>query len=634
MKTLRILAMSLLAAPTLAMAQADGPSAQQRRSAEANEPTGIGAASARDAAAADRALNGWWRESQATRDQRLDWFRQARFGVFVHWGPYSVLGGQWKGQPNPGYSEHIMRVARIPRQTYKDEVAAKFRPEAYDARAWVKMMKQAGAGYVILTAKHHDGFALWPSKASDYNIAQVSGFRRDPLAELVQAARAEGLKVGFYYSHAFDWEDPDAPGNDWDYDNPAGDKKLHGGVDWWNTYPQFLTNTDRYIDHKVIPQLNELITRYHPDILWFDTPGKLPFFQQARIVEAVRKADPNVVINGRAARSKDVNLGDFLDTADRPAELRPTAGDWEAIPTTNESYGYNALDHSHKSVTHFIQLIAKASAKGGNILLNVGPRGDGVIDAPDAAILAGVGRWMRVNGESIHGTSRTPLDRQAWGDSTVKGDRLYLHVFDWPKGGSLRLGGLLSPPRRAYLLATGAPVTVVKAGPADYDLALPAQAPDAADSVVVVETDGPVRGQTGRLIETRWGDNQLLAFDAQTEGTGFSYGDGKTARFYVDGLERPGNRLVWPVRATKAAPATVSLRYSTPVGQVSPQARFVVRYGATTLTAPVVATANEKDLREVDLGALPLAEGDLSDLTLTIEGAATPVHVFDLRLRR
>jgi len=633
MKTLRILAMSLLAAPTLAMAQADGPTAQQRRSAEANEPMGIGAASAHDAEAVDRALNGWWRESQATRDQRLAWFRQARFGVFVHWGPYSVLGGQWKGQPNPGYSEHIMRVARIPRQTYKDEVAAKFQPEAYDARAWVKMMKNAGAGYVILTAKHHDGFALWPSEASDYNIAQVSGFRRDPLAELVQAARSEGLKVGFYYSHAFDWEDPDAPGNDWDYANPGGDKKLHG-ADWWNTDPQFLVNTERYIDHKVIPQLNELITRYHPDILWFDTPGKLPFFQQARIVEAVRKADPNVVINGRAARSKDTNLGDYLDTADRPAELRPTAGDWEAIPTTNESYGYNQLDHSHKSVEHFVQLIAKASAKGGNILLNVGPRGDGVIDAPDAAILAGIGRWMSVNGESIHGTTRTPLDRQAWGDSTVKGDRLYLHVFNWPKDGSLRLGGLLSPPRRAYLLATGAPVTVRNAGPTDYDLTLPAQAPDAADSVIVVETDGPVRGRTGRLIETRWGDNQLLAFDAQAQGTGFTYGDGKTARFYVDGLERPGNRLAWPVRATKAAPAAVSLRYSTPVGPISPQAHFVVRYGATTLTAPVVATANEKDLREIDLGALPLAEGDLSDLSLTIEGAATPVHVFDLRLRR
>lgn len=633
MKSLRLLAVSLLAAPTLAMAQVESPDAQQRRSAEANEPTGIGAAAANDAKAADRALNGWWREAGKTRDQRLDWFRQARFGVFVHWGPYSVLGGQWKGQPNPGYSEHIMRVARIPRETYKTEVAARFRPDGYDARAWVRMMKQAGAGYVILTAKHHDGFALWPSQASDYNIAQVSGFRRDPLAELVQAARAEGLKVGFYYSHAFDWEDPDAPGNDWDYANPAGDRKLHGGADWWNTYPQFLTNTDRYIDRKVIPQLNELITRYHPDILWFDTPGKLPFFQQAKIVEAVRKADPNVVINGRAARSNDLNLGDYLDTADRPAELRPTAGDWEAIPTTNESYGFNALDHSHKSVAHFVQLIAKASAKGGNILLNVGPRGDGAIDAPDAAILAGIGEWMSVNGESIRGTTRTPLDRQAWGDSTVKSDKLYLHVLDWPKDGALRVGGLLSPPKRAYLLATKVAVAIKRVGASDYDLTLPIQAPNAIDSVIVVETDGPVRGQAGRLIETRRGTNQLLAFDAMVEGTGFTYGDGKTARFYVDGLERPGNRLVWSVRGMEAAKVRVRLRYSTLDGIKTVPGRAVVRYGAVTLTAPLVATDDAKDLREVDLGQLPLSES-LADLSLTIEGASAPVHVFDLWLDR
>jgi hypothetical protein len=632
MKNLRIAALALLVAPTLALAQTPDPTADQRRSAEANEPTGIGAPAARDAQALARARDGWWTQAQQTRDQRLQWFRDARFGVFVHWGPYSVLGGQWEGRPNPGYSEHIMRVARIPRETYKNEVAAKFRPDAYDARAWVKLMKQAGAGYVILTAKHHDGFALWPSQASDYNIAKVSGFPRDPLAELVAAARAEGLKVGFYYSHAFDWEDPDAPGNDWDYANPGGDKKLNG-VDWWNNDPKFLVNTQRYVDHKVVPQLTELINRYHPDILWFDTPGKLPFFQQAQVVEAVRRIDPNVVINGRAARTAEANLGDFLDTSDRPAELRPTPGDWEAIPTTNESYGYNALDHSHKSVEHFVQLIAKAAAKGGNILLNIGPKGDGTIDAPDAAILEGVGRWMAVNGDSIHGSTRTPLDRQAWGDSTVKGDQLYLHVFDWPKGGTLRLGGLLSPPKSAWLMANKTPVTFRRVGASDYEFNLPKQAPDAADSVIVVKTDGPVRGQAGRLVETRWGDNQLLAFDAQARGAGFTYGDGKTARFYVDGLERAGNSLAWPVRATQAAPVKASLRYSTP-GAVGPNARFVLRYGAATLSAPITATASPTDLRRLDLGGLPLQAGDLSDLTLSIEGGDAPVHVFDLRLER
>jgi hypothetical protein len=178
------------------------------------------------------------------------------------------------------------------------------------------------------------------------------------------------------------------------------------------------------------------------------------------------------------------------------------------------------------------------------------------------------------------------------------------------------------------------PVTFRRVGASDYEFNLPKAAPDAADSVIVVKTDGPVRGQAGRLIETRWGDNRLLAFDAQARGPGFTYGDGKTARFYVDGLERAGNSLVWPVRATQAAPVKVSLRYSTPDGATVPDARFVVRYGDTVLSAPIAATASPTDLRRLDLGVLPLRAGDLSDLSLSIEGGRSPVHVFDLQLAR
>ena len=231
----------------------------------------------------------------------------------------------------------------------------------------------------------------------------------------------------------------------------GGDKGL-----WWTNRAERTSGValriEKYVYGKAIPELKELIAKYHPDILWFDTPSKLPFYEQAAIVKAVREADPNVVINGRAARTTSVNLGDYLDTSDRPEELRPTPGDWEAIPTTNESYGYNKLDTVHKPVAYFIQLLAKTSAKGGNVLLNIGPKGDGTIDPPDAEILAGIGKWMAINGESIHGTQRTPLDRQAWGDSTVKGDTLYLHVMNWPADGKLLVGGLLSEVKQAYLL--------------------------------------------------------------------------------------------------------------------------------------------------------------------------------------
>lgn len=155
-----------------------------------------------------------------------------------------------------------MRVARISRAVYRDKIAAHFRLDAFDANAWVRLMKGVGMRYIIITAKHHYGFVIWPSVTSDYNIRQVSKFQRDLLAELVAAARAEGLRVGFYHSHAFDWESPDAPGNDWGYENPGGNRDLHGGTDWWNILAGFLTNMQRYIDRKVMPKLRELLTQY------------------------------------------------------------------------------------------------------------------------------------------------------------------------------------------------------------------------------------------------------------------------------------------------------------------------------------------------------------------------------------
>ena len=614
-------------------AQSVAPDEAQRRLDSGNEPMRVGDAAARDAAAIEDAKTGWYAEALKTRDQRLAWWRQARFGCFVHWGAYSVLGGEWKGRPNPGYAEHIMRVNRIPLATYRDEVAAKFHPDAYDAKSWVRQMKAAGMQYVVLTAKHHDGFAIWPSNVNKYNIRDVSHFDRDPLKELVDAAHAEGMHVGFYYSHAFDWEDPNAPGNDWDYQNPGGDKKLFGGINWYNEHPELVPRIEKYVNGKAIPELKELISRYHPDILWFDTPSKLPFYEQASIVKAVREADPNVVINGRAARTAGVNLGDYLDTSDRPAELRPTPGDWEAIPTTNESYGYDKLDPVHKPVAYFIQLLAKTAAKGGNILLNIGPRGDGTIDPPDAQILAGIGKWMAVNGESIHGTGRTPLDRQVWGDSTVKGDTLYLHVMNWPTNGRLLVGGLLTRVKQAYLLSDTAkkPLKTERVGDEDLLMRVPAAAPDKVDTVLVLKTDGPVKGRMGRLLQAE--PNRLLGFDATATGKGFVYGDGKAAQYYVDGLEKAGNSLTWNVRSDKARQYEVEVRYSTPKAARAEGGRFVVKIGDNVLKVPIEATPGPKQMTTTRLGRLVVMAGALQDMTITVEGTMDPVYFFEVDLR-
>jgi alpha-L-fucosidase len=629
------LAVVMALGPT-AVGQNLAPDQAQKQLDAGNEPMKVGDAAARDAAAVQDAKTGWYSEALKTRDQRLTWWREARFGCFVHWGAYSVLGGVWKDRPNPGYAEHIMRVNKIPLDVYRDEVAAKFHPDAYDAKTWVRQMKAAGMQYVILTSKHHDGFAIWPSEVNKYNIRDVSHFQRDPLKELVEAAHAEGMHVGFYYSHAFDWEDPNAPGNDWDYQNPGGDLGLFGGLNWYNAHPEMVPRIEKYVYGKAIPELKELIAKYHPDIFWFDTPSKLPFFEQAAIVKAVREADPNVVINGRAARTTGVNLGDYLDTSDRPEELRPTPGDWEAIPTTNESYGYNKLDTVHKPVAYFIQLLAKTSAKGGDILLNIGPKGDGTIDPPDAEILAGIGKWMAVNGDSIHGTERTPLDRQAWGDSTLKGSTLYLHVMNWPSNGKLLVGGLLSDVKQAYLLsdASKKPLKTERVGTEDLLVQVPRSAPDVVDTVLVLKSDGPVKGRMGHLLRAQVVPNRLLGFDAAATGKGFAYGDGKTAQYYVDGLEKPGNVLTWNVRADRVQRFAVEVKYSTPKATRAAGSRFVVKMGEKVLTAPIEATSSARQLTTVRLGELEIQPGVLQDLTVTVEGGGDPVHFFEVDLKQ
>ncbi|HVF96346.1 MAG TPA: alpha-L-fucosidase, partial [Flavisolibacter sp.] len=318
----------------------------------------------RNEEAIEEAKKGWYTASMKTHEQRIKWWQEAKFGMFIHWGVYSVPAGEWKGQKVSGYAEHLMRKEKISRADYLN-LAHSFNPENFNAEAWILHAKKAGMKYFIITAKHHDGFALYDSKVSDFDIIDQTPFKRDPMAELAGAAKKHGVKFGFYYSHAFDWEHPAAPGNDWEYKNPGGDLNLHGGREWYDLHPELLVKAKEYVDQKAIPQIKELLTKYHPDILWFDTPQKLPLSENVRILKAIRETDPDVVVNGRLVRGANSNFGDYRNTADRPAEFFPVTGDWEAIPTTNESYGYHKFDNSHKPVSHFIQLLASAASRGG-----------------------------------------------------------------------------------------------------------------------------------------------------------------------------------------------------------------------------------------------------------------------------
>ena len=583
-------------------------STSSSRSVLAQQPNG-GVSPSRDERAVNEALQGWWTASMKTHDQRIAWWRESEFGCFIHWGVYSTFGGEWKGKPFRGYAEHMMRSQKIPRAEYAERVVSVFNPVKFDAEEWVRLIKAAGMKYVIITAKHHDGFAMYPSSVSRYNIRDATPFKRDPMRELAVASRKHGLRFGFYYSHAFDWEHRDAPGNDWDYDNPAGDKGLHGGLLWYDSHPDLLDKARTYVDEKAIPQIAELVKNYQPDILWFDTPSKIPLSENLRIMKAVRDVAPDVVINGRLARGLGHSFGDYKNTGDRAAELVPTEGDWETIPTTNESYGYHKHDHSHKPVSHFIQLMAKAAARGGNLLMNIGPMGDGQIDQQDQQILLGIGKWLAVNGKSIYRTERTPLPVQSWGESTLQGNTLYLHVFNWPSDGKLVVGGLKSPVTKVYLLTH--PQKTFKTSRLNEDdivIDVPAKAADPADTVIAVHVVGEIKTNPMRLLASTGKANVLRVFDGDLHGAGLRFGDGKAPRAYVYEWKDPTQWVGWKVRINQPSEFEVSLKYTT--GSQANRGSYTVGIGDKLLKGTVEPTPNENQSSTATLGRVALARGE------------------------
>ena len=519
----------------------------------------------RDQKAINEAKQGWWTTSMKNHEQRIKWWKEAKFGMFIHWGVYSTAGGEWKGKRVSGYAEHLMRKEKISREEYI-ELAQQFNPVKFNAEEWIMHAKAAGMKYFIITAKHHDGFAIYPSAVSDFNIKKQTPFQRDPMAELAAACKKHGLKFGFYYSHAFDWEHPDAPGNDWEYKNPGGDLNLYGGREWYDLHPELLEKAKRYVDEKAIPQIIELINKYHPDILWFDTPQKLPLSENIRILEAIRQTDDKVVVNGRLVRFADSNFGDYRNTADRPAEFYPVTGNWEAIPTTNESYGYSKYDSSHKPVAHFIRLIASAASRGGNLLMNIGPKGDGTFDAKDVVILQGIGNWTRKNSESIYGTDASPLPLQNWGVTTLKGNKLYLHVFDWPADGKLYINGMHSEIDKVYLLADPGKkfnINYLRSS-GTYCVMVPVKARDSINTVLVLEWKGKLKTGSGYLVTPNSSINRFLAFDAIQNRKGFNYGDGKTDRYYVEGWKSKDQNLAWHFNTMGYGNYRVIIKYLAP----------------------------------------------------------------------
>ncbi|MGC8882907.1 MAG: alpha-L-fucosidase [Bryobacteraceae bacterium] len=405
-------------------------------------------------------------------EERTRWFREAKFGMFIHWGVYSVIGRH----------EWIRHQAQIPQAEY-DRYARRFNPVRFNADAWVALAKDAGARYIVITSKHHDGFSIYRSRVSDYDM-EITPYRGDPLKDLAAAARRHGIRLGFYHS-IMDWHHPDyRPRRAWEYPetfNQGGDN-------------------NRYIDF-MKEQLRELLTGYGDvAVLWFDGEWEHTLSNAKRedeIYDFIRSLQPNTLINDRLYERRPGNRADFGTpeqyvpaTGLKSPDGRPVL--WEACVTINQdSWGYNKYETVFKTERDLIRMLIEVVSKGGNLLLNVGPKPDGTIQDEFVTRLRAIGRWLHTNGEAIYATAASPFERMSFfGRATTKGHTLYLHVFEWPAEGRLRVAGLKNQVHRARLLAD--PQRRLKAlrdGP-DVVLELPGEAPDEIASVIALELDG------------------------------------------------------------------------------------------------------------------------------------------------
>jgi alpha-L-fucosidase len=473
-------------------------------------------------------------ETAEQRDARMAWWREARFGLFIHWGVYSVPAGTHNGEQIENIGEWIMHYGKIPVSEYQ-QYAKEFNPVDYDPEAWVLMAKDAGMKYIVITAKHHDGFALFETAASDWNIVEATPYGKDLLKPLAEAARKHDIKLGFYYSQAQDW--------------------VHPGGSFWDGYgwdPAQNGSMDEYLQDIAVPQVKELFTNYGEiSILWWDTPIDMTP-ARAAMFDGLVELQPGIIVNNRLLYGHDGDLR-------TPEQNVPPTGldyDWEACMTMNTTWGYKSYDDDWKSSGQLIRNLVDSASKGGNYLLNVGPMANGEIPQASIERLKDVGEWMRVNSSSIYGTTASPFIRLKWGRATKKeypnATELYLHVFDWPEDALLRVDGLRSDVSGAYFMADFQQQIQVDKTQEGVVLYLPEQPLDEIDTVIVLKINGKLEVERILPSQNEEGALVLSMDDANIYNPGYGgrleLRQNDNSASYLDGWTDYSSHVDWLVR--------------------------------------------------------------------------------------
>jgi alpha-L-fucosidase len=419
---------------------------------------------------------------RSEQDLRMAWWREARFGMFIHWGLYSIPAGEWQGSTD--HAEWIRETAHIPLEEY-EKFQSQFNPTKFDAEAWAKMAADAGMKYLVITSKHHDGFDLFDSKETTWDIGGTP-CKRDILGELAAACARHGVRFCTYHS-IMDWHHPDyLPRRSWE-------TRSAEGADF-ERFEQYLQ-----------AQVTEVVQRYHPGVMWFDGEWESTWNHErgTRLFELCRKLDPQMIVNNRVDVHRG-GMGGFSDSQEAlgdfatPEQEIPATGapgvDWETCMTMNDHWGFNSHDTNWKSTRDLLQKLCDIASKGGNFLLNIGPRSDGTFPPEAVERLAALGAWMRTNGAAIHGTSASPFEELGWGRCTQKSDGkdtlLNLLVFSWPGDGRLVVPGLGNEPRSAHLAIDPKHELAVQREGSDLVIRVPTSRPDADVGVVVLRVAG------------------------------------------------------------------------------------------------------------------------------------------------